>query len=283
MFFRTLSLAILALATCIPEGSARSLYIRATGAYAAPVALGSQLQLDGYPYSGAYGTEPGDYVQYREKASLAAGNWAGISAGMQIRGNLGIEIAYDRGLQMRNYESASRIRGPYDPRTDVSVECRNPGLLSISGVWTYRNMLQGPYIRLGVVIPLSRDIRSVARTTDDSAVYQDFRSYETAFGLGVRGALGYSLPLSKRISVFGEAAFLGMAFRATEARLTGSTRNGEDQMQNRTTREKRVVYTENYLEDRSLDPGQPGHLPQYRIPFSNVSLGVGVTVALLRD
>jgi hypothetical protein len=276
---------LLLVCCCTSTAFAQSFYIKPVVSHLFPLSMGHKVMLDGYPYTGTGLSQPGKFVYNNDKASLAAGTYLGLAAGVFINEQLALELSVTHGLSTKVYTIEADINAnPYSGlpptyHTSISQYMDKPLLLTPSIVWNQDPSIRGLYVRIGAVIPLSRAIYSETRSQRDSSTFFDKREYKTRFALGFSGTLGYRVPINHFIAVLAEANLQLMSFKVDEARLLVSQANGEDIMPSRSQSQKLVYYVDNYAPS-SGSPDEPGRMPAYRIPFSGYGFSLGLEFQL---
>lgn len=256
--------------------TAQRAYIRSAAGYAWPLGFGKALMLDGYPYTGTGITSPGAFIREKPDASLSAGTYAILAAGIRCLPKVVIELALSEGIDTRKYSADLQLRSQ---QSSITHYVQRPLLLTPSLVWMNKANDRKPFFRIGIVLPLSRKIYTETYSLVDTVIVHDKKALETAFTVGLSAAAGYSIPLTKHIALSAEVSFIGMSLRITQANLIVCTADGQDLLPTRTQSQLQVEYIEGFV-PQAYDPDKPGRLPSYRIPFSNIGMQVGVTIAL---
>jgi hypothetical protein len=142
-----------------------------------------------------------------------------------------------------------------------------------------------PYFLIGPVFGKINYHRALDRSTEEnSSVNTEFRNtrFKGGISLGLRGAVGVSVVLNKKISLFTEIAFMGMNYYPKESEITRYIINGEDKLNSLTGNVRKTNYVdkiENDSQDTNMEnsPGKSLHFP---VAMSSVSGNVGLVLNL---
>jgi len=261
------------------SAGAQSVYLSAAGGYAWSPGTGPDLVLDGYPYTGSGLNTPGYFTYERPNSSLAAGAFGSLAAGMAVSHNLAMEVTLQQGFQNRRYDADAYILAGAPLRAHIIHYTKNPLFLTPSVLWQRREHEAKPFLRLGIVLPLRREIITETFSVRDTVRFYDKREIGTTFSAGFNASAGYSLPLTRYIAVTATASFTLLSLRVKEALLVASTANSIDLLPSRSLSQTKVEYVEGfYLQPQK--PDMPGILPSYRIPFHQFGLQAGMTLNL---
>ncbi len=263
------------------KAAAQRVYISLAGGYAWSPGTGPALVLDGYPYSGSGMSRPGSFIYERSNASLAAGGFGSLAAGMAVSDEFAVELALQSGFQSRRYTADLDIFHHAGLRSHIEHYAKNPLFLTPSLLWARREHEAKPFLRVGAVLPLRREIVTETWSVRDTVTFFDKRAIGTALSVGFSAAAGYSVPVTSRIAVTAAASFTLLSLRVTDAVLVASGANGRDLMPSRTQSQARVEYVEGF-NPQPQHPDEPGRMPSYRIPFHQFGLQVGASLHMGR-
>jgi hypothetical protein len=142
-----------------------------------------------------------------------------------------------------------------------------------------------PYFLIGPVLGKINYHRSLERSTEEAgSVNSEFRNtrFRGGISLGLRGAVGATIVLNKKISLFSEITFIGMNYYPEEGEITRYTINGEDKLSTLTGNVRKTIYADKIENDsrETTIENSPGKSLRFPVAMSSVSGNVGVVVNL---
>jgi len=134
-----------------------------------------------------------------------------------------------------------------------------------------------PYAALGPVVGfgnLTYDNTSNNGGTANGSEVQ--RKYSGSTAIGAKSAVGVELTQGKFI-FYGQITMIAMSYAPGKSEYTKYTLNGVDQLAMMTISQKQSVYKSSFASTtNSPDPNQPSEDLKFYVPFSSISLNVGV-------
>jgi hypothetical protein len=267
------------------------LYLRAGVGYAIPNA-GQTVSSDGTPFNGsinnlAHTSTPVTYDV--KKASFAAGFNGALGIGYMFTSHLGVEFGFSAVLAPREFAADdSNVVNPagadYYDIVHIKRHATLPFFLTPSLVYVTGGKKLSGYARGGIVLPLSMKLEEQYTYVDQYGMSEDMKLETTCkFGAGFSGAMGVSYKFDKNISVWLEANVLSLSAYAKESKVTEHTSNGIT-----TTITPPAGTTIKYSNNGSYNyigstTTVSTNRPTYSIPFSNVGLSIGISVALQKQ
>jgi hypothetical protein len=224
------------------------------------------------------------------KGSYGAGWNASGAFGYQLSENIGLELGltYSAG---KKYTTHSRYA---DTRLEVLKSLSNETETSKSRAILFTPALRfmthkrnfTPYFSIGPVLGKINFHRSLVRTTEEEgSVGIEFRNTKFTGGisLGLRGAVGVSVVVNRKLSLFSEIIFTGMNYYPKESEITSYIVNGEDKLNTLTENVRETVYVKKLTRDSnntSEDVNAPKKSLRFPVGMSSLSLNAGVLIDL---
>jgi len=200
------------------------------------------------------------------------GSWGqGLDANLRFSRMLcehfgaGLEFSYLSGRKFKIEESLtqSAMGNLYTERLEYTGNLRS---VRLSPQIYYRGEdCAGftPYSRVGLQLNLSNSMKQTYReTTIDNAittVYEEEAKVKGKFNMGFNAAIGAMYNLSDNLGIYGEGFFNNSAFVPKTWELTSYTVDGQDELNNLTTSQKRIEYEKEISGSSALppDPNSP--------------------------
>ena len=230
----------------------------------------------------------------RTSDQVNASYGAGFNASGAYTYKLAEHIALELGLTYamgKKYSIESSYKTSLD---DIVQSTSNERETSQSRAWLFTPALKfmthkrvfTPYFSLGPVLGKINFRRSLAKTSDDSGITaSEYRNTKFMGGiaLGLRGAVGASVTINKKLSWFTEINFTGMNYYAKKSEITSYIVNGEDKIQTLSQQVRNVQYVNKVSTDTShandVATG-PGKSLRFPLAMSAISLNLGVVINL---
>ena len=141
-----------------------------------------------------------------------------------------------------------------------------------------------PYFLIGPVLGKINFHRAMGRTTEDEGVVTtEFRNtkFKGGISVGLRGAVGVTVVLNRKLSLFSEITFTGMNYYPKESEITRYMVNGEDRLSLLTTNVRKTIYVdkvENDSDNATDDLHTPAESVRFPVAMSSMSANVGVLI-----
>lgn len=225
------------------------------------------------------------------KGSLGAGYKINVTPGYMFNRFIGAELGinYFHGDEtligrlhspMVQSEEVAYIRG-----VDIV-----PAILITPGFETVN-----PYARLGLLIPVAGDL-TIETSVDqpngggpgtDIAV-RGTAEVTPTLSVGYVGAIGVIIPVSDRLSVFGEAEFKSLSIKSDEAEITSytttATTDGQtalvpgQQLEDLPVSEKKFIFKDEFTTTQNEPEDQPRVIPSQEVNASGAGINIGVRI-----
>jgi hypothetical protein len=219
-------------------------------------------------------------------------------AGLNINGAFGYTLSENIGIELgisyltgRKYTTGSNYtdirQGELMTFTHESESSTSKAVLftpMLKFVTHKRNFT--PYFLIGPVLGKVNFNRALSRSTEESgATVSEVRNtkFKGGVSIGLRGAVGVSVVLNRKFSVFSEIMFTGMNYFAKESEIVRYTVNGEDKLSLLTENIRKTVYVKEIEidSDNASDyDNHPGKSLRFPISMSSVGANVGMLVKL---
>jgi len=224
------------------------------------------------------------------KGSYGAGlNFSG-AFGYTLSENIGLElgISYSTGKEYRVTSSYT------DTRLDVFKSSTYESETSKSRAVLFTPMLKfithkrnlTPYFLIGPVFAKANFNRTMVRSTQESdASVNEVRNtkYKGGISVGLRGAVGASVVLNRKVSIFSEIMFTGMNYYPKESEIVRYTINGEDRITSLTENSRKTIYVksvDNDSDNASDYVNTPGKAVRSSLSMSAVGANIGLIINL---
>lgn len=219
-------------------------------------------------------------------------------AGLNISGAFGYTLSENIGVELgisyatgRKYTTESNYG---DIRQEVLKSFTHETESSKSKAVLFTPMLKfithkrnfTPYFLIGPVVGKINFTRALSRSTEENeAIVAEVRNtkYKGGISVGLRGAVGVSVVLNRKFSMFSEIMFTGMNYFPKESEIVRYTVNGEDKLGQLTENIRKTVYVKEVEidSDNASDyDNNPGKSLRFPLSMSSVGANVGVLVKL---
>lgn len=224
------------------------------------------------------------------KGSYGAGWNANGAFCYALSENIGLElgIGYIAGKEYATASSYTESQGDIVTRSGHERETSKSRAFMFTPALRFMTQKRTftPYFLIGPLFGKINLRRSMARSIEENGVTTvetNNTRFKGGISLGLRGAVGASVAVSRKLSLFAEIVFTGMNYYPKESELTRYTINGEDQL---STLTKNVTHTDyvNKVEHDSQqandDVNRPNRSLRFPVPMSAISASAGVQVKL---
>lgn len=141
-----------------------------------------------------------------------------------------------------------------------------------------------PYFFVGPVlgkINFTRDFESLRQQTGISETEDRTTKFSGGVSLGLRGAVGVSVEITKKLSVFSEVVFTGMNYYPKESEITRYDINGENKLNTLTAKIRKTVYLNEVNTDTgNTQENDPNKSLRFPVSMSSLSTNMGVLIRL---
>jgi hypothetical protein len=126
--------------------------------------------------------------------------------------------------------------------------------------------------------------RAMVRSTDESDIsVTEIRNtkYKGGISIGLRGAVGASVVLNRKFSMFSEIMFTGMNYYPKESEIVRYTVNGEDKMTLLTENSRKTIYVksvDNDSDNASDYVNTPGKAVRSSLSMSSIGMNIGLLI-----
>lgn len=223
------------------------------------------------------------------KGSYGAGWNVSGAFGYKLSEHLGLELGISylagKAYTTQSFFSDTRL----DVLTSYSHEVESSKSRAILFTPTLKFMTQQrkftPYFLAGPVLGKINFHRELERSTEESGtIVTEFRNTKFTGGLaiGFRGAVGVSVILNKKVSIFSEIVFTGMNYYPKESEIKRYIVNGEDKLSTLTGNVRKTIYVDKVESDSqaSNPENSPGRSVRFPLSMSSLSANVGILVNL---
>lgn len=285
---RALFIASFFIATGISR--AQQPYLRASAAWSFPF-LTQTVAGDGTLYAGSIhslqGTAGAETKTYELKgASFGAGGAVTLAAGIGLTEHAGIELAACIGVFNRHFTYTAIDADEYGDVTKRTVDASAERPIILLPAVCFRAGSEHrivPYLRAGPALPLAT--ARVINITEEYRTRSPFRDYtitaqwieSSRFSVGMHAALGASVRLSERTSLFTECSATALQVYIRKRSYTSFFLNSEDVMNSLAESERTIWYEKNFTDNGPTPTGARAR-PAYAIPFSTLGIAAGLRV-----
>lgn len=242
-----------------------------------------------FPQAGAFisGSEistPTSYTTDLKKGSYGAGFNAAIAGGYMFNRNIGVELAVGAGIAPTKYTlEYDETAGTNDYKEVSTTYAKMPIMIMPSVVLSSGNTGLEVYSRIGLAINVAGKVIEEYESTDRSAspddVFMYTREYKPNLGLGIQGALGLKYHVNDMLGIYLEANGLSMNMSMKSSEITSLQENGVNTIGDYTINQLQANYSNSYTETYSATTAStPRQANPMTVPFSNLGLGIGVTL-----
>lgn len=264
--------------------TAQGLYLKVSGGVSSPA--GSQTLLEEYTIR----PRPDQSTNTKTKSingSYGAGVNINTSVGYKLSPFIGVDlnVNYFSGKKYSSYSSATTAN---QDEIELNQTIRGKGLflsptiMLMAGTGKVR-----PYSNIGVVFGKAKtfnDTHAELSQENNTTEYDAQRETTGNLSFGFRGGAGIDFNITKNISLFSEAIFTSMSFYPEESNYTSYIFNGEDQLDELTTYQKKIVYKDEFTTNNTqYDETEPKEELRSPLPFSNIAFNLGIKVKLGSD
>lgn len=224
------------------------------------------------------------------KGSYGAGLNLTGAFGYTLSENIGVEL----GISYSTGKEFTTVSDYTDIRQEVLKSFTHESETSKSRAILFTPMLKflthkrnfTPYFLIGPVLGKINFHRAMARSIDaDGITTAEFRNtkFKGGISIGLRGAVGVSVVLNRKLSFFSEITFTGLNYYPKESEITRYTINGEDKLSTLTPNIRKTVYVDKVDNDSNNatdDLYTPSKGVRFPVAMSSLSANAGVLITL---
>jgi hypothetical protein len=281
-----LQLAMLFIAVFVGANTfAQGLYVNAGAGYGFPASPYLMAENMDYYWDGEYGTR--NYEIVKGSGSFGKGMQVGAIVGFMFNLHIGAELG-------TSYLLGGNIENKYEWNNDTSSSIyeytMSAKMLRFTPAlkMTIGNGNIKPYMRTGLVMGVAGKIIHTGKTTNTdifgTETYEIEKELTNGISLGFAGALGVDFMLSDNISLFAEMSIITQSWAPEKEEWTKYTIDGEDHLDDLTTRIKEIEYVDSYSYDSGpINENLPRQELKIYYPFSSVGINAGVRITLGRS
>lgn len=143
-----------------------------------------------------------------------------------------------------------------------------------------------PYFLIGPVVGKISFNRAMVRSTEENDAFTtEVRNtkYKGGISVGLRGAVGASVVLNRKFSIFTEIMFTGMNYYPKQSEIIRYTVNDEDRLSSLTENSRKTLYVKSVDSDSdnaSDYVNTPGKAVRFPLSMSSVGANIGLLVNL---
>lgn len=278
-----LSTMMLALAASTVNGQDKTkkndggMYLRVGVGYAFPQA--------GDFLSGTESNTPTTYTVDMKKGSYSSGFNAALAAGYMFNRNIGVELAVGAGIANKKYTMEYDNTASGDYHETMTTYAKMPIMIMPSIVLSTGHTELEAYTRVGLAINVAGKFISEYEGIDRSGATDDIMKMTTEYkpniGIGIQGAFGVKYHVSDMLGIYLELNGLSMTSYMKSSEVTMYENNGINELGLLSIHATQTEYSADYTETfSSSTPSTPSQAPAMSVPFSNLGLGIGVTINL---
>ncbi|WP_276374708.1 outer membrane beta-barrel protein [Chryseolinea sp. H1M3-3] len=223
------------------------------------------------------------------KGSYGAGWNASGAFCYTLSENIGLELGIGYAVG-KEYTTRSSFTDVYLENRNITSESETFKSRAISFTPALKFMTQRrdftPYFLVGPIFSKVNFRSAMIRTADENGTVtteSHNTKFKGGFTLGLRGAVGVSVIVNKKLTLFSEIVFTGMNYYPKESEITHYIINGEDKIGTLTPNVRKTVYVdkiENDSDKANDNVNVPNRNLRFPVAMSSVSANAGVQVKL---
>lgn len=139
------------------------------------------------------------------------------------------------------------------------------------------------YSKMGVIMGFGNiliNMNDESNNSNTSSTSEIQQKLDGGMSVGFSGAIGCNYLLSEKLSIFGEANYIGLSYAPAKGKVTKYEENGVDLLPLLSTYEKEVNFVDKTSDNNSFaspsDPNAPSESLKISLPYSSIGLKVGV-------
>lgn len=241
-----------------------------------------------FPQAGDYisGTQtstPTSFTTDMKKGSYGSGFNAALAGGYMFSRNIGVELAVGAGIAPKKYTMEYSETGTNAGTMTNVTYAKMPIMIMPSLVLSTGHTGVEAYTRIGLAINVAGKLINEFESTDMSVTPNDIVTYTEEYtpklGIGVQGALGVKYHVNDMLGIYVEANGLSMRMDMKKSEVTAMEVNGINTLGLLSINDAQTEYSASYTETNGApNPSTPWQAGPMSVPFSNIGIGVGVTL-----
>jgi hypothetical protein len=136
-----------------------------------------------------------------------------------------------------------------------------------------------PYFKVGFILATGslkeEDSTLFTGITIPPQGYKQKWTHHASLYYGLKTAIGFDYPISKRVKIFVEVAYDNLSFSPSKSTLTDYTSKGVNLMGRLQVAEKEIVYVDEITPNVAPDPYKPSSVLKEKFSFNTLSVSVG--------
>src|SRR5688500_3267398 len=217
------------------------------------------------------------------RGSFGAGINASAAFTYTLSENIGIELGISY-LSGKEYStSASYTDLQFDQLVALYREhetSKSRGILFTPALkFITQQRIFTPYFLVGPVFGKINFRRELERYREEGgAVSTEFRTTKFTGGvsIGLRGAVGVTVIVTKKVSLFSEIGFTGMNYYPKESEITRYVIDGENKIDNLTVNVRKTLFVDKVESDsQNTDDNTPNRSVRVPVAMSSMSANIG--------
>jgi outer membrane protein W len=240
------------------------------------------------PQAGGYigGTETSTATSYSvdmTKGSYSSGVNAVLAGGYMFTRNIGVEVAVGAGVAPTKYTYEYDQTGSGNYKNTSTTYAKMPIMVMPSLVLsTGHNQLEA-YTRVGLAINVAGKFISeneyVDRSGATDVITTTTEEYTPKLGIGIQGAVGVKYHVNDMLGIYLELNGLSMTSYMKNSEITSYEVGGVSGLGTLTIYDRETEYSANFTETAaSTSASTPFKSTPMSVPFSNLGVGVGITL-----
>ncbi|MCF8219225.1 MAG: porin family protein [Bacteroidales bacterium] len=215
--------------------------------------------------------------------SLGKGLDIGGTYGYMFNENFGAEItiSYLAGSQ---YEATREYKyGSYYNTEDYTLSSNmlkfNPSVVVAPGFEKFN-----PYMKFGMIVGVGKILY---KTKEDfsginPSIIETKQEFKGGLAVGLSSGAGVMYNFKENMYLFGELKMINLSYAPTKGETTEYVVNGEDQLSELTTREKKINFVDSYTTNSDETPpdSEPRKALRGKFPYGSLGVNVGVMISL---
>lgn len=213
------------------------------------------------------------------RGSYGAGLAGCLTFGYRFTNQLAVEAGATY-LAGKTYQRKELYSGSFTGQVTSQTHARMPAFSALMVVSTSGQKWQ-PFAKAGIIAGSPKIYNKDHEAFNNDVIDREWEIHGKV-AWGFQGGLGLNYALSPRFGLFVEGLFRSLFFVPEKGTVTSYIKNGEDQYNTLTVRQRELRYRQSYSinsnpQNQANQPGQTGNDP---LPFGTVGLQVGAQLNL---
>lgn len=262
---------------CQLSGYSQRFYVRAGGGYAWP--SGPRNMTSDYQVNYVLATNTYTETLAHHRGSYGAGLTGSLAFGYRFTEQLCIEGGPSY-LAGKSYHGQEHYSGGFTGNAGTQTYARMPALTAAL-VISPSGRHWRPFAKAGIIVGKPRIYNQDTEAFNSDHISREWEiTGKTAWGF--QGGLGINYTLNPRLALFLEGIFRSMSFIPEKGTVTSFEKNGENQYNTLTVRQRELEYKGSYTTNSGSRPpsNQPSQTANDPFPFSSAGLQLGLQLLL---